>query len=74
VHEVKADIRRIESYSGHGDYHEMCSFLKCQDLKKIDKTFLVHGEYETQLTYKSYLEGEGFKNLYIPSVKDEYTI
>jgi metallo-beta-lactamase family protein len=74
VHEVNADIRRIESYSGHGDYKEMASFLECQNLKEIEKTFLVHGEYETQLTYKSFLEEEGFKNIYVPSVKDEYTI
>lgn len=73
-YEVNAEIKRIESYSGHGDYNEMTTFLKCQDLKKIEKTFIVHGEYETQLKYKAHLEGEGFKNLYIPSVKDEYTI
>jgi metallo-beta-lactamase family protein len=73
TYEVNADIKRIESYSGHGDYNEMTSFLKCQDLKKIEKTFLVHGEYETQLKYKSHLEDEGFKNIYIPSIKDEFT-
>jgi hypothetical protein len=34
-------------------------------------TILVHGEYETQKKYKSYLEGEGFKNLKIPASGDE---
>jgi metallo-beta-lactamase family protein len=71
VYEVKADIRRIESFSGHGDYREMCNFLKCQNLDGLGMTILVHGEYETQKKYKSYLEGEGFKNLKIPASGDE---
>jgi metallo-beta-lactamase family protein len=74
IHEVKAEIRRIESYSGHGDYKEMISFLKCQDLNKIEKTILVHGEFESQQKYKTYLEEEGFKNIIIPSAGDEISI
>ena len=31
MRKVNADIKRIESYSGHGDYKEMIEFLKCQD-------------------------------------------
>lgn len=71
IYDVKAEIRRIESYSGHGDYKEMGTFLKCQDLEELGMTILVHGEYETQKKYKSYLEGEGFKNLKIPAAGDE---
>jgi metallo-beta-lactamase family protein len=71
IYEVKAEIRRIESFSGHGDYREMGNFLKCQNLDELGMTILVHGEYETQKKYKSYLEGEGFKNLKIPASGDE---
>lgn len=63
---VKADIERIESYSGHGDYREMGDYLSCQDPEKLKKTFLVHGDYKTQVTYKSYLETRGFGNIEIP--------
>jgi len=70
-YEVKAEIRRIESFSGHGDYKEMINYLKCQDLSELQNTFLVHGEYETQLKYKSYLEEAGFKNIIIPGPGDE---
>ncbi|MBE0676278.1 MAG: MBL fold metallo-hydrolase, partial [Bacteroidales bacterium] len=63
---VKADIERIESYSGHGDYREMGDYLSCQDPDKLKKTFLVHGDYETQVTYRSYLETRGFGNIEIP--------
>jgi metallo-beta-lactamase family protein len=71
IYEVKADIRRIESFSGHGDYKEMGNFLKCQNLEELGMTILVHGEYETQKKYKSYLESQGFNNIKIPAPDDE---
>ena len=63
---VNADIRRIESYSGHGDYKEMGDFISCQEPSQLQKVFLVHGEYETQKTYQKYLESRGFGNIDIP--------
>ena len=48
---MKAEVKKIESYSGHGDYREMIGFLDCQDKSALEKTFLVHGEYETQKKY-----------------------
>ncbi len=74
VHPIKADIRKIESFSGHGDYREMISFLGCQDKSVINKTFLVHGEYETQKKYAEALRQEGFKNIEIPAKGQEYEI
>jgi metallo-beta-lactamase family protein len=65
-HTIRADIRRIESYSGHGDYLEMAESLECQDKELIDKVFLVHGDYEAQAHYKKYLKKKGFKNIEIP--------
>ncbi len=74
VYKVNAEIRKIESFSGHADYNEMIDFLKCQDAKKVDKTFLVHGEYETQVNYSAELQKAGFDDIYIPSKGQEYTI
>ncbi len=74
VHEVKADIRKIESFSGHGDYEEMIHFLNCQDKGIIEKLFLVHGEYETQKRYSESLTREGFKNIAIPAKGEEYEL
>jgi len=71
---VNADIERIESYSGHGDYREMGDFLSCQDPDRLKNTFLVHGEYDTQLHYQSYLETRGFRNIEIPSYGKTYTL
>jgi metallo-beta-lactamase family protein len=74
IYEVKADVRKIESFSGHGDYKEMISFLGCQDKSALEKTFIVHGEYETQKRYVSSLQNEGYKNIEIPARGQEYEI
>ncbi len=63
---VKADVRSIESYSGHADYTEMKKFLECQSFNKIKKTFIVHGETQGQLIFKEYLETNGLQNILIP--------
>jgi metallo-beta-lactamase family protein len=74
VYAVKADVKKIESFSGHGDYKEMISFLSCQDKSALAKTFIVHGEYETQKKYVASLLNEGYKNVEIPSRGQEYEI
>jgi metallo-beta-lactamase family protein len=74
IYEVKADVKKIESFSGHGDYKEMISFLSCQDKSAIAKTFIVHGEYETQKKYVATLQNEGYKNIEIPAKGQEYVV
>ena len=74
VYEVRAEIRKIDSFSGHADYNEMISFLACQDKSAVEKTFLVHGEYETQKKYAGKLSAEGYKNVEIPARGQEYII
>lgn len=71
MYEVRAEITRIDSYSGHGDYEEMIAFLSCQDKGALKKIAIVHGEYEAQEKYKEQLESQGFKNITIPDVGDE---
>jgi len=63
IYDVKADIQRIEAFSGHGDYKEMINFLKCQNPDKIKKTFIVHGDYKVQQFYKGELGRWGIKTL-----------
>ncbi len=74
IYEVKANVRRIESFSGHGDYNEMISFLNCQDKNALAKTFLVHGDFETQKKYASRLVNEGFTDVEIPLKGQEFEI
>ena len=74
VHKIKADIKLIESFSGHGDYMEMLDFLSCQDKKQLKKTFLVHGEYPAQMNYREKMFAAGFKRVKIPDVGEEFIL
>jgi metallo-beta-lactamase family protein len=67
-------VNSIDSFSGHGDYKEMMSFLSCQNLTQLQRTFLVHGEYQTQVNYSAKLQEAGFTNIQIPSMRQEYTL
>ena len=73
-YQVNAEIVRIEAFSGHGDYSEMLSFLKCQEPSNIKKVFLVHGDYEAQTFYKGQMEAAGFSNIEIPEAMSEVII
>ena len=74
MYDVKADVERIESYSGHGDYKEMMNYLECQDKTKLQKVFVVHGEYSAQQQYKEKLETAGYKNIEIPERGEEFEL
>lgn len=66
-HPINADIKRLESFSGHGDYIEMAEFISCQDKDALQKIFLVHGDVKAAEHYKKYLIEKGFKNIEIPN-------
>jgi len=74
IYPVKAEVKKLESFSGHGDYKEMISFLNCQDKNLLSWVFIVHGEYETQKKYISFLTDDGFKNIEAPARGQEYML
>ena len=74
IHEVKAQIAKIEAFSGHGDYKEMMSFLSCQNSSEIKKTFLVHGDYNVQQKYAEELKTKGFTDIEIPEAGEEFVL
>jgi metallo-beta-lactamase family protein len=65
-HEVHAEIGAIRSMSAHGDYEDLSQWLACQDPQKVQKLFLVHGEYDVQLAFKNRLVHKGFLDVEIP--------
>ncbi|TAH43704.1 MAG: MBL fold metallo-hydrolase [Bacteroidetes bacterium] len=71
---VKAKIEVLNSYSAHADYEEMLQYLSCQDPSKIRKTFLVHGDYDVQHSWRERLMENGFKNIEIPEVKSSWNL
>lgn len=73
-YQVHADVEKIEAFSGHADYNEMLQYLKCQDRKQLQKTFLVHGEIGPQSFFKEKLEEAGYSDVTIPKKGEEFTI
>ena len=71
MHKVRAELRRIESLSGHGDYSEMINYIGCQEKRKLKKIFLVHGEAETQEHFRTTLNEVGWKRVEIPEFRQE---
>ena len=70
-YEVRAELRRIESLSGHGDYSEMINYIGCQDKRKLKKIFLVHGEAATQEHFRDTLNEVGWKKVEIADFRQE---
>jgi metallo-beta-lactamase family protein len=71
---VKAKVERMDSFSAHADYAEMNRFLACQNKEKIKGIFLVHGEFETQKIFKSYLQKQGYPNIQIPQMGEGFVL
>ncbi|HRO43939.1 MAG TPA: MBL fold metallo-hydrolase RNA specificity domain-containing protein, partial [Flavipsychrobacter sp.] len=63
---VKADIESIDTLSAHGDYEDISQWLSCQDKQQVQKIFLVHGEYDTQIKFQARLIRKGFSDVMIP--------
>lgn len=71
IHEVHAEIGSIRSMSAHGDYDDLSQFLACQDPKQVNRLFLVHGEYDVMIDFKSRLMRKGFTDIEIPEMHYE---
>ena len=69
-HKVRAELRRIDSLSGHGDYNEMIRYISCQDKRKVKHLFLVHGEEQTQMHFADTLAAAGWKHISIPTFRE----
>ncbi|MBL7924627.1 MAG: MBL fold metallo-hydrolase [Bacteroidia bacterium] len=71
---VKARIAVLDSYSAHADYKEMMQYLSCQNPALVRRMFLVHGEPEAQLTFKTHLHGMGFSDIAIPQQGETFNL
>ena len=74
-HRIRAQVTKVEGFSGHGDYQEMIQYLTaCQDAKKVQKVFIVHGEYAAQEAMKSHLHEAGFGVVEVPAKGEEFGV
>ena len=58
--------------SGGGDRNEMIDFVRNQ--KRLKKIFLVHGEYDTQVAFRSLLDTYLHVPVEIPTLAQEFII
>jgi metallo-beta-lactamase family protein len=72
--EVNAEIYIMDSFSAHGDRKEMLDFLSNQKGGRLKKLFLTHGEFPSQQAFKELLEQNGFHDVEIPELGQEYTL
>ena len=74
-HRIRAQVTKVEGFSGHGDYQEMIQYLTaCQDAKKVQKVFIVHGEYSAQEAMKAHLHEAGFEEVAIPEKGEKFRV
>jgi metallo-beta-lactamase family protein len=64
--EVKANVEKIDVFSGHADQTGLLNFVKYQSKEKLKSVFLVHGEINGMEAFQSLLNSEGYKNVIIP--------
>lgn len=67
VKKVNCDVEIMDSFSAHADYKEIQQFLDNQKLG-LKKLFLVHGDFDTQIVFKKYLNENGFPHVEIPEL------
>ena len=64
---IKAQITKIEGFSGHGDYKEMIDYLtRSLQVEKVQRVFVVHGDTAAAEAYKGHLSDAGFHDISIP--------
>lgn len=74
MHLVRADIEKIDSYSGHADYNELLKFLECQDKELVRKIFLIHGDNESRKFFSEKLVENGYDHVETPELGDAYEL
>jgi metallo-beta-lactamase family protein len=72
--EVKANIEKIDVFSGHADQAGLLSFVNYQSKEKLKSVFLVHGEISSMEAFQTLLQVEGFKNVIIPEKGESFTL
>ena len=73
-YKVNARIRKIDVFSGHADQLGLLSFIKNQQIDKLKKVFLTHGEEESMLEFRHEIQKIGFKVVILPAKNETYLL
>jgi metallo-beta-lactamase family protein len=63
---ILAKIVSTDVFSGHGDVDDLLLYVKSQDKDKLKKIFLVHGEPQSMLDFKTVLLENDYHNVEMP--------
>jgi metallo-beta-lactamase family protein len=63
---VRAEVEHINGYSAHADQAELLEWADHFDKKRLQKTFLVHGEEEASFTLAEKLRSQGHREVEVP--------
>jgi metallo-beta-lactamase family protein len=73
-HPMRARVEKINGYSAHADREELIDWaVRTRDGGRLTQTFLVHGEIEPMLAFRSSLQAEGLKQVEIPERGQAFT-
>ena len=73
-YKVNARIRKIDVFSGHADQIGLLGFIKNQQVDKLKKVFLTHGEEESMLEFSQEIQKNGFKEVILPAKNETYLL
>lgn len=72
TYRLKAHVHVMDAFSGHADRSDLIDYIA--HVNGVKKIFLVHGEEGQGFTFKSILEEEGYKNVIIPKLGEEFEL
>lgn len=70
---VRAEIEIMDSFSAHADRNEILAFIDNQK-GSLKKLFLVHGELDRQQKFTKLLNKNGYPNVEIPALGQEFEL
>jgi metallo-beta-lactamase family protein len=72
---VRAEIKKLNAYSGHADQVELLKFIQSsQDPGTLQQIFLVHGDEDRALKFKDYLKANGYAGAEVPARGEQIEI
>ncbi len=69
---VKAEIKKMDYFSGHADQKGLLDYLKLNNPEKLKNIFLVHGEHDQATVLREKLFQNGYKSVHFPNSGEKF--
>lgn len=71
-YKVKAEIKKMDYFSGHADQKGLLDYLKLNNPEKLKNIFLVHGEHDQATVLREKLFQNGYKSVHFPNSGEKF--